>query len=187
MRSAPSMPLFHDWPADRFPSNAQRNVTAVESHGPVPLLQLHGATPRRQLFPPPALCGAECWWTRNARNGTLHGTVPCAASLSGRGRSSSLPAIPSARPRHPWMAPPAFFLSCSISTSSAASPCSAAPSGRWWTRNVGNGALHGTVPGAANLRTRRHPPPNARTSTPRCRPCPPDARTPAQPGRQGPG
>ena len=54
---------------------------------------------------------------RNARNGSLHGTVPGAASLPGRERSSPLPAIPSVipsvRPRPPWMAPPAFFLSCS--------------------------------------------------------------------------
>ena len=57
-----------------------------------------------------------------------------------------------------------------LSSPAAASQCSAAPSGRWWKRNARNGALHATVLGAANLRTRH----------PRL----PDARTPAPPGRR---
>ena len=57
-----------------------------------------------------------------------------------------------------------------LSSPAAASQCSAVPSGRWWKRNARNGALHVTVPGAANLRTRH----------PRL----PDARTPAPPGRR---
>ena len=118
----------------------------------------------------------------------MPGTGPCTALYRAppafRAGGARLPS-PQFRPR--GRVPPGWrrrpSSSPAVSPPAAASPCSAAPSGRWWTRNVGNEALHGTVPGAANLRTRRPPPPNARTPAPRGRPCPPDARTPAQPGR----
>ena len=51
-------------------------------------------------------------------NGALQATVLGTASLPGGGRSSSLPAFLSARPRPFFPAPSAFFLSCSIFASS---------------------------------------------------------------------
>ena len=55
---------------------------------------------------------------RNARNGALHDTVPGAANLMGGGRSPSLAAILSTRPRPLSTAPSDFFFACSIFTSS---------------------------------------------------------------------
>ena len=104
---------------------------------------------------------------KNARNKALNNTVPSATSPPGGGRSSSLPVILSARPRPLSMAPPAFFLSYSIFTSSCV------PVFYCIFRALVHGgpkALHSTVPGMANMRT--------------CHPNHlPDACTPAPPRR----
>ena len=179
----------------------------------------------------------------NARNEALHDTVPSAASPPGGGRSSSLPAISSARPRPLSTAPSAFFLCCIIFTSSCVpvfcctlralvdeerqerGPAhhglgrrqpenSSSPLiflSTCWTharknRPVGVQRHHqvSSPPAASRCsdtpsrpaaamprrwprtrsRTRRPPPPDARTPAPPGRHCPPDARTPAPSGRR---
>ena len=111
-------------PDDAGQSVGMRHAYGANVLGVRPSRQ--GRTPRDEPLASSCLLGATTssssslkrWWMRNTRNGALQATVLGTASLPGGGRSSSLPAFLSARPRLFSPATSAFFLSCSIFVSS---------------------------------------------------------------------